>query len=225
MTTKFLYKNEGPINEVLLNALDFSISFNQPIHIVFPKKGDFHQTNLGEILNELFRDSVPNISKKLVDGEKIGNFDLLLPSQINSQTSQGIVFAVYCTIEDVNKITSNSNPNSKIIYVSWLKVEADAWESIWKNKGLEIKHDIPNSQPISLNLEVEAVLHKLTKIINLSTGLAHPRDKEQAINEFKCLKQRGIKENPEYIGNWALANGWHAQHIDDLKKLADKYLS
>lgn len=134
------------------------------------------------------------------------------------------MLAVYCTLRDMNKITSDSHPDSNIIYISWNMEEANNWENIWKNNGLEIKHGTPNNQEIVLNPKVEEVLRRLTNVVNLTTGLAHPSDKKSAINEFKKLKQLGIKENPEYIGNWALANGWNARHIDDLKKLATQYL-
>lgn len=221
MMTKFLYKNQGPINEIFVEALKFSTSFNQPIHLVFPRKTDFHSTNIGKVLDDLFGEPV---SKRLTKGEKFANLDFMLPNQVGHQSSQGIILAVYCTLDDMAKITSNSYPDSKIIYISWSINEAENWENIWKGKGLEIKYGIPNSQPILLSQNVEAALRRLTNIINLSTGLSHPSDKQQAVDEFQQLKQQGITENPEYIANWALTNGWNAEHINDLKKLAIKYL-
>lgn len=221
MNNKFLYKDEGGNDHVILQSLKFALSFNEPIHLIFPTKSGFIDSNVAQILDKIFNTKV---SKKLAQGEKIGNLDFLLPNQVNYQTGQGIILAIYCTKDDMAKVTSNSSNSSKIIYVSWLMEEADNWENIWKNNGLEIKHGTPSNQQIVLNPKVEEVLRCLTNVVNLTTGLAHPSDKERAINEFKNLKQLGIKENPEYIGNWALANGWNARHIDDLKKLATKYL-
>ncbi|SSY80553.1 hypothetical protein [Alysiella crassa] len=223
MNNKFLYKNMGGNDDVLLDALKFAFSFQQPVHLVFPRKTGFSSTDIGRLLNKLFGEET---SKQLEKGENIsGRLNFLLPNQINFQTGQGVILAIHCTENDMAKITSNSPNDSKIIYVSWLMEEAENWENIWRDEGLEIKYGTPNSQQIVLNQKVEEMLQRLTKIINLTTGLAHPSDKERAIKEFKNLKQLGIKENPEYIGNWALSNGWNVRHIDDLKKLATRYLA
>ena len=157
-------------------------------------------------------------------GESIRNLDFILPSKISSNNSSGTILAIYCTPNDMNKIDSNSYANS-IIYVSWLLEEADIWESTWYNNGLNIVHGEPSQQIEILPEEITSALKRLTSTVNLSTGLAHPSDQQHAQRIFKELQEKGCKADEQAVANWAIANGWNARHLDDLKKLTERYLS
>lgn len=226
MKKRFLFKNQGPDDEVLVKALRYAVevssqSNDKNIHLVFPQKSNFESTNLGKIIDQIF--GVGSV-KKLCKGESIGNLDFILPSKISSNNSSGTVLAIYCTPNDMNKIDSNSYANS-IIYVSYFLEEADIWESTWYNNGLNIIHGEPSQQIEILPEEITSALKRLTSIVNLSTGLAHPSDQKHAQRIFKELQEKGCKADEQAVANWAIANGWNASHLGDLKKLTKRYLS
>lgn len=218
MTDRFLFKSVGADDLAFIKALQLAHQIskqnNTPIHLVFPAKNAFKDSNIAEILNRL--DS--KFSTKLLKGETVANTDLLLPSNIGFHNSKGIILAVYCSTKDMNLIDSNSSADS-IIFVSWLEDEACVWENTWYNKGLKIMHGNPSQTIASLPIEVVQELERLT------SGLAHPSDKEHADRIFKSLKSKGYKVSEQLVANWAIANGWNALHLDDLVKLAKKYLS
>ena len=226
MKNRFLFKNQGPDDEALVKALRYAIkvssqSNDKNIHLVFPQKSNFESTNLGKIIDQIFG---VGSAKKLCKGESIRNLDFILPSKISSNNSSGTILAIYCTPTDMNKIDSNSYANS-IIYVSWLLEEADIWESTWYNNGLDIVHGEPSQQIEILPEEITSALERLTSTVNLSTGLAHPSDQQHAQRIFKELQEKGCKADEQAVANWAIANGWNARHLGDLKKLTKRYLS
>ena len=226
MKKRFLFKNQGPDDEVLVKALCYAVevssqSNDKNIHLVFPQKSNFESTNLGKIIDQIFG---VGSAKKLCKGESIRNLDFILPSRISSNNSSGTILAIYCTPTDMNKIDSNSYANS-IIYVSWLLEEADIWESTWYNNGLDIVHGEPSQQIEILPEEITSALERLTSTVNLSTGLAHPSDQQHAQRIFKELQEKGCKADEQAVANWAIANGWNARHLGDLKKLTKRYLS
>ena len=226
MKNRFLFKNEGPNDQAILDALHYASeisnqSNNKSIHIIFPHKANFESTNLGKIIDKIFGNGS---AKKLCKGESIGNLDFILPSKINLHNSSGTILAIYCSTDDMNKIDSNSSANS-IIFVSWLLEEADIWESTWNKNGLNIIHGEPSQQTETLPEEITSSLKRLTSIVNLSTGLAHPSDQKHAQRIFKELQAKGCKADEQAVTNWAIANGWNARHLDDLKKLTKRYLS
>ena len=124
----------------------------------------------------------------------------------------------------MNKIDSNSSANS-IIFVSYLLEEADIWEGTWHNNELNIVYGEPSQQIEILPEEITPALKRLTSIVNLSTGLAHPSDQKHAQRIFKELQEKGFKADEQAVANWAIANGWNARHLDDFKKLTKRYLS
>ena len=226
MTNRFLFKNEGPNDQVIVNALRHASeistqSNNKSIHIIFPHKANFESTNLGKIINQIFG---AGSAKKLCKGETLGNLDFILPSKISFNNSSGTILAIYCTPDDMNKIDSNSSANS-IIFVSYLLEEADIWENTWYNNGLDIIHGEPSQQIEILSEEITSALKRLTSIVNLSTGLTHPSDQKHAQRIFKELQEKGYKADEQAVANWAIANGWNASHLSDLKKLTKRYLS
>lgn len=236
MVNRFLFKDEGSNDQVMLNALRHAINIakqgaNKDIHITYPSKSSFESSNFSRIIDKCFG---VGSTKKLCKGESIsieheGNLiaslSFILPSKINSHNSSGTILAIHCTSNDMNKIDSNASSADTIIFLSWLLNEANNWENIWHNNSLTIMHGEASTLIEPLQEEVIQELTRLTKIINLSTGLAHPSDKEHAKRIFMGLKKKGYRVDVQAILNWAIANGWNERHLKGLKKLAQEYLS
>ena len=62
----------------------------------------------------------------------------------------------------------------------------------WANRWSPIVHGQSQSPPVSLidDPVVEAALLHLTQMVNLSTGLVHPRDKDMAIEVLRILRNK-----------------------------------
>ncbi|MBN8758838.1 MAG: hypothetical protein J0I94_00285 [Thiobacillus sp.] len=63
-------------------------------------------------------------------------------------------------------------------------------------------------------------IEKLSNIVNLSTGLAHPLDKSRAQELFIALRDEGESLTYEKVRGLAIANHWPDRHADSLAELA-----
>jgi hypothetical protein len=65
-------------------------------------------------------------------------------------------------------------------------------------------------------------LENLTRMVNLSTGLGHPRDKTYADETFRILRAKGHKDPTAHVRSWAIRNGWKPEHAVTLEALSRK---
>ena len=69
---------------------------------------------------------------------------------------------------------------------------------------------------------VEKALEAITMRTNLSTGLAHPNDKNAAKEMFKRLHDAGEILLANEISSWAVFHGWKEKDADELGALAQQ---
>lgn len=69
---------------------------------------------------------------------------------------------------------------------------------------------------------VEKAIEKLSFVINVSTGLAHPLDESRAKELFKELHRRSIKIEYQEVYELAIKNGWIERHAKKLAEIAEK---
>lgn len=69
---------------------------------------------------------------------------------------------------------------------------------------------------------LERAIAKLSILVNVSTGLAHPLDDSRAKELFKALRAKGISCSHGDVYRIAVANDWSDRHATALAKLADK---
>ena len=110
-----------------------------------------------------------------------------------------------------------------IVAVPEFPDSADAWEERWSPEvfGRAAK---PATTALIADSVVEKALDALTQMINLSTGLVHPRDKEHAKDTLRILRAYGHKADPAKIKSWAITRGWRPKDAADLAALSDKIL-
>ena len=101
--------------------------------------------------------------------------------------------------------------------VPWLEEEIATWRQARGAIDLLGRHPVPDAPKID-DPVVEAAMRSLTTIVNLSTGVGHPRDRSMAIHAFRILKRNGHGYRPDEIRAWAMANGWAA---DDARELSE----
>jgi len=69
---------------------------------------------------------------------------------------------------------------------------------------------------------LEKSIEKLSIIVNVSTGLAHPVDESRAKELFKALYQQNITFEYQEIYGLAIANAWEERHAKKLAEVAEK---
>lgn len=110
-----------------------------------------------------------------------------------------------------------------VVVVPDLEGSALDWIERWNPKihGEERGETAPLIEdPVVLN-----ALKTLTMLVNLSTGISHPRDKEQANEIVRILRAKGHQLDPQKIKSWAIRNGWDPRGADDLARIVDKVAS
>ena len=109
------------------------------------------------------------------------------------------------------------------IAVPDLKGDADNWAARWG----AIVHGEKNTAPAKL-IEDQVVQNALTQLfamVNPSTGIGHPRDKEHADNVLRILRAKGHFLESEAIRSFAIQKGWRSRNADERAKLAAKIAS
>lgn len=102
----------------------------------------------------------------------------------------------------------------------WQEDEIEVWRRA--RRAVDITgDDAPPAPPTIADAVVLAAARSLTRIVNLNSGLAHPRDKAAAVHTFRRLKRGGYDWDPSEIRIWAMANGWRAEDAQDLEDVAD----
>lgn len=107
-----------------------------------------------------------------------------------------------------------------VVAVPDLPGGADDWAKRWET----IVHGEGRAAPDAL-IEDEIVvraLEHLTRMINLSTGLGNPRDKEHANEVLRILRAKGHVDPTPQIRSWAIRNGWRPKDAVDLEGLSRK---
>lgn len=69
---------------------------------------------------------------------------------------------------------------------------------------------------------IKKAIEKLSFVINVSTGLAHPLDDSRAKELFNELHQRSIVIEYQDIYTLAIQNGWIERHAKKLAEVAQK---
>ena len=73
-----------------------------------------------------------------------------------------------------------------------------------------------------MNEVLQQAMTKLSKVCNLSTGLAHPLDESRAKELFIALRDRNVAISKEEVRQHAEACGWPSRHALQLGELAER---
>ncbi|MEZ4533327.1 MAG: DUF1889 family protein [Thermomicrobiales bacterium] len=110
-----------------------------------------------------------------------------------------------------------------VVAVPDLPGDADQWVARWG----AIVHGAER-QPAKRLIDdqiVENALSRLFSMVNPTTGIGHPRDKQMADETLRILRAKGHTLNPETIRSRAIQQGWRADQASELGKLAEKIKS
>jgi aspartyl-tRNA synthetase len=187
------------------------------ITLVVPKKGGWEHTIIAKFLGEAVAKALAKgQSVKVVDGVTMA---LDSAQTFRATTGQGLLVGAHISIKDMAKLDDSWGAQA-IMYLPWIDAEAQEWKATWHAQTIGPKSE--EAQPSSLSKPVEEALTRLTDLINLSTGLGHPSDKQHAERTFEKLRSEGHSFDPAEIRRWAQRNNWSSGAAADLEAVARK---
>lgn len=222
--SRYLIENHGSNQESIKLAFAQAFQVCQArglnnITLVFPTKGTFTSSDIAGFLGD-------QAAKALTKGSAVnlGNgvsLTLEIPKNISSFGGYGVLLSAYLTDKDMDVIDGVRNVNS-IVFLPWNEEEGKRWLSTWNPQV--VGKQSWNAPTNSLPQLVQDVVLKLGRCINMSTGLAHPSDKDMAKRLFSELRKNGVSASSEAVRQFAIQNGWEPSRAQELAKFASKYI-
>jgi hypothetical protein len=128
------------------------------------------------------------------------------------------VIIVYYAESEILDLVDGAQNVAGVVAVPDYPGRADGWAERW-NVSI---HGQVRPAPVTLidDPVVVRALEELTEVINLSTGLIHPRDKEMADEFLRILRAKGHANPTPKIRSWAIRNGWKPYHAVKLEALS-----
>lgn len=223
--SRFLVENNGSNPDSI--KLAFSHAYQRckaaglsNITLVFPTKGSFISSDIAAFLGD-------QEAKSIAKGVPINlgtdiqlSFDI--PRNIKLYDKYDVLLAVYLTGKDMDVIDGVRNVDS-IVCLPWNKSEGTRWLSTWSPAIVGSASWTVSGE--SLPQAVQDTVLKLGRRINMSTGLAHPSDKDMAKKLFSELMKQGVSASPELIRQFAVQNGWEPVLAQELASFASKYVA
>lgn len=130
------------------------------------------------------------------------------------------VMVVYYAATDILDLVDGTRNIAGVVAVPDLLGEADNWAKRW---GVIVHGE--DRRPPAVLIEdaiVVRALGTLTQMVNLSTGLGHPRDKQCADEILRILRAKGHADPTPNIRSWAVRNGWKPDHAAKLEEMSRK---
>lgn len=222
--SRFLVENHGSNPDSI--KLAFAQAYQQcksaglsNITLAFPTKGTFTSSDIAGFLGD-------HASKALAKGSPINLGDGIqlsfnIPRNIKSFSNYDVLLAAYLTDKDMDTIDGVRNVDS-IVFLPWNESDGKRWLSTWHPQIVGSSSWTVSSE--SLPQSVQDVVLKLGRCINMSTGLAHPSDKDMAKRLFSELRKQRVSASPELVRQFAVNNGWEPIRAQELAKFSSKFI-
>lgn len=107
--------------------------------------------------------------------------------------------------------------------LSWNWEKVRGWVARWHAGVLDVHHPLPAPQwPAFSNPVLEAELQRLTRQVNLLTGIIHPNDRAMARACFTELCERQIEFDGLEVEQWLITcGGWQVEDAADVRRVAE----
>lgn len=114
--------------------------------------------------------------------------------------------------------------NIDVLYIPWSGNDGDGWIATWDAQKLGAQGEGGPRNTGTLPRVAEVALGRLTSLVNLSTGILHPSDHDQAIRTLETLLHKGELADPELVRQYLVRRGWQPAHAQEVGDLAAKLL-
>lgn len=138
----------------------------------------------------------------------------------------GAILAVWADDKHLQKLDALGA--YALCVVPWTPSNIEVWRRTWTPADLrEASDGPPASKPATTTLSPVVVegMKALTRMVNLSTGLAHPSDHDSAVELFRLLIKAGEQFDPTDVQAWAARAGWQPKDAAELGELAGRLAS
>lgn len=216
----FFIRAEGPDQQAVKQAFRWLVT-NATDRAFLAVMG---YDNLRGVIRDIFGDRT--VETFIKEGRlRVDGIEIYLVTQRkmidNGEGAPLVVF--YPTTKFLDQIDSISNVPAMLV-VPWLMKAIEPWIKTWSATELGTQESREEPELIKNKVVVEA-LKSLTALVNVSTGITHPSDREAAIQLFTILRDAGEFFNPENVKAWLIRyGGWKAQQAQEVAELAQKIL-
>jgi len=131
------------------------------------------------------------------------------------------VVLVYYAATDILDLVDGLRSIAGVVAVPDHPKDGDDWAERW-GAIIPGQQNTSAGAPLIDDPIVERALESLSSSINLSTGLGHPRDKEQANEVLRILRAHGHADPTARIKSWAIRRGWRPKDAAKLEELSRK---
>lgn len=136
--------------------------------------------------------------------------------------AKAVIIAFYAEERMLDFIDDLTNVEGVVVVPDQLD-GADAWVARW---GANVHGQEAKAAAVLIDDPTFVrALETLTKIINRTTGLGNPRDKQMADGILRILRAKGHSDQTTNIKSWALRNGWTLAGATQLETLSRKIWS
>lgn len=132
----------------------------------------------------------------------------------------GRVIGLWPTAEMLEKLHDRTPDGGALGVLTWNETDVATWAA--GVGAVDLLGGGTTAPPAVDDTMVLGALRSLTNSVNLSTGIAHPSDRDKAIETFKRLRSTGHLYDPATVEAWAVAHGWGARHAASLRKMAQE---
>lgn len=141
----------------------------------------------------------------------------------NSAYSADRIVLLWPDAQLLRKIDDSIGNATAVGVLTWLPKDVEQWVAARNAIDVLSGATPPNDAAEIGDPIVLGAMRSLTNSVNLSTGITHPMDWDQAVNTFRLFRKRRIPWEPDQIERWAMANGWHSEDAHELRGVAAAY--
>ena len=203
--------NENKLKTALILFLDKITT--KKILLAVPQKDNLDGA-ITNVFGEMFVKEISRNNRCNANGYE---FSLMTEKKDHYNVFEGAVIAIYATKKLLDKIDSIFNVTD-VLVIPWVEDDISEWRPRWGATNIEngIK-----SQGTVLSAVVKTRLDNLHDRVNVSTGLAHPSDRDYAINIFEEMKTKGTLYSPIEVKNYLISEKrWSSEHADQVYEIA-----
>lgn len=216
----YYIESKGPQDEAIITGFRWLVkeaaNQNQTGYVAVPTKAVLDNisqwSQLVQILNSLRQHGFVQVNNVILN--------LITSKGRHISTANGPILAIYGGQSLLDIIDSIPDFTSAL-YIPWGDQEHADWSATWNATRLGDEEPQSSDQKEPLSGVAFFALESLTKLVNLSTGIAHPSDREQAILYLETLFHKQAECNPETIRRQLIRLGWKPRDATKLKEIAD----
>lgn len=105
-----------------------------------------------------------------------------------------------------------------LIVVPWSESDVAQW--VQAHGPVDVLGRTTTSVTTVSNLVVARALESISGVINFSTGVADPRDKDSVIDAFRILEEGGEAVSPDEVRAWLVQKGMKPEHANQIAAVA-----